>query len=438
MSLPMVASRAAQRVRDDLADPLFRNAYALMLATAATSGLGIVYWVAAARLYSEREVGQASAIVAAMLMLSNVAQLNLSSGLIRFLPRSGPSAFRLVRAAYLGSAAAAVVLAAGLLLVANRLSTHLQFLTSSSWIAVGFVVGTATWCVFSLQDAALTGLRRTPWVPVENAAFGLVKVLLLLGFAGVLPHGGVLLSWLVPMVVALVPVNVFLFGRAIPAERAAYRPAVGTDPAGTVEAAPHSMREIARFVSIDYVGTLFGHACTTALPLIVVAVAGAEANAHFYMAWTVATALDLIAVNTAISLTVEGAHDRDALARRRRDALRRCLRLLLPAVAVVVLLAPTLLHAFGSGYADASTVLRLLALAVVPRAVVLIYLASLRVERRLGAVVAAQAGTCVLMLAGTFLLLPVLSVTGVGVAWLVTQLAVAAVAGPAMRWQTNQ
>ena len=34
------------------------------------------------------------------------------------------------------------------------------------------------WGVFSLQDAALTGLRQAHWVPVENAIFGVLKLAL--------------------------------------------------------------------------------------------------------------------------------------------------------------------------------------------------------------------------------------------------------------------
>jgi O-antigen/teichoic acid export membrane protein len=422
MSAAVVAARVAQRIRDDLADPLFRNAYSLMLATVITSGVGILYWVAAARLYTTEEVGQAAAVIAAMLTLANVAQLNLTSGLVRFLPRSGSGARRLVGGAYLSSGVAALVLATGLLAVAPTMSAHLGFLVSSPAIATAFVVGTVSWCVFSLQDAALTGLRRTTWVPVENAAFSVTKMLLLVAMVPLLPRGGILLSWIVPMVIALIPVNLFLFRRVIP-ENGRGSP-VATNP--------RLLGEVTRFVSVDYVGTLLGHACTTALPLIVVAVAGAEANAKFYMSWTVATVLDLIAVNTALSLTVEGSLEPAALARRRRQALQRCMRLFLPAVAAVVLFAPMVLQAFGSEYANGSTLLRLLALAVVPRAVVLLYLASLRVERRVGRVVVVQAIVCAGMLGATVVLLPVLQVEGVGVAWLATQLAMAAFALPAL------
>ncbi len=42
-------------------NPLFRNAYALMLNTGISALLGLGFWLAAARYYSESAVGQGSA-----------------------------------------------------------------------------------------------------------------------------------------------------------------------------------------------------------------------------------------------------------------------------------------------------------------------------------------------------------------------------------------
>ena len=45
--------------------------------------------------------------------------------------------------------------------------------------ACWFVVSTARGRSFSLQDSALTGLRASVWIPLENAAYGVVKLGLL-------------------------------------------------------------------------------------------------------------------------------------------------------------------------------------------------------------------------------------------------------------------
>jgi O-antigen/teichoic acid export membrane protein len=413
---------AAQRARHHLAEPLFRNAYALILAELLTSGLGILFWAVAARMYGTEDVGRGSALVAAMLTLANFAQLNLQIGILRFLPAAGARAGSFVRRGYAITAAVATALALAFVVVAPGVSERLRFLAELPQLSVAFVIGVPMWCIFALQDSALTAVRRAPWVPVENGLFSLMKVIFLVVLAGVLPSAGVMVAWLVAMALTLPPVNYYLFTRALPRRTAAAQ-----------TGRPFVFSDIARFVSADYVGTLLAHSSTTALPLLVVSLFGAKANALFFMAWTIGTSLTLIATNTGYSLTVEGAMDERRLAEHGRQALRRCLQLVVPGAALVVLLAPWLLAVFGPEYGAASDLLRLLALAAVPASVVLLYIAVLRVQRRLRRLVVVQAALCGSTLTLAVVAAPWLSIVGVGAAWLVTQLVVCAAILPDLR-----
>src|SRR6266542_1396481 len=76
--------------------PLYRNAYALTLSDAISNGLGIVYWIIAARFYAASDVGLNSAMLETMMFLSGISQLNLSGALIRFIPSAGSATNRLV------------------------------------------------------------------------------------------------------------------------------------------------------------------------------------------------------------------------------------------------------------------------------------------------------------------------------------------------------
>jgi hypothetical protein len=57
---------------------LFRNAYALMLNTGISAVLGLGFWLAAARYYSESAVGQGSAAIAAMKFLAGLTAVTLT------------------------------------------------------------------------------------------------------------------------------------------------------------------------------------------------------------------------------------------------------------------------------------------------------------------------------------------------------------------------
>src|SRR5918999_4903257 len=113
----------------------------------------------------------------------------------------------------------------------------------------------------------------------------------------------------------------------------------------------------------------------TLLPIVVVAVAGPEQGAYFYLAWLVFTSLQLIPNYLVASLTVEAVHDTDGLARQARRVLAYMVRLFAPAVVVVSLAAPWILAVFGEGYAaEGADLLRVGALGLIPYAVNVLFI----------------------------------------------------------------
>lgn len=398
-------------------DFFVRGANALMLSTVLSSAFGFAFWVVAARVYSPHELGQDSAAISALLMLSNFAQLNLFFGLTRFVPIAGRFARRLVVAAYAACSVASVLLAAGFLLIAPHFS-DLEMLARGPGAKAIFIGAVVLWGLFALQDAVLAGSRKADWIPVENALFGLVKLGSLLLVAGHI-RAGVFTSWNVAVLLAVVPVNYLLFRRVLP--RAA----------ATAEGHTLHLTRVARFVAVDYVGTLFLQLYTTALPLLVVALLGAEANGRYYVAYVIVSALDLLSVNLATSLLVEGARDEGQLGVLSRRTVRRVVAIVVPAVAFMVLSASYLLAVFGAQYAEgSSTTLRLLALGSLPRAVGIVYMSTLRVRRRVSGVVLIQAGTATVIIVAAAGFAPWLGVIGVALAWLLGHTAVAVAVAP--------
>lgn len=398
---------------------LFRNAYALMAATVLTSALGMAFWAVAARMYDAETVGRAAAAIAAMLLVANAAQLNLSVGLMRFLPVTAGHEKKLVLTSYLAAAFVGFMLSSAFLLISPILLPELQFLTDSAIPTFLFISGVVVWTVFSLQDAVLTGIRAAIWVPIENTAFGVLKLLLLVVLAAGLSTYGILVSWVVPMAVMLVPVNLLIFRHLLPRMRT---------PTASVSEMP-APRSMAKFIGGDYVGTLLSHTSTTALPLLVISLAGPEESAVFYVAWTLGAALDFIATGTASSFLVEGAAHPDTAIAYRHAAAKRATLLLAPALVGTALLADPLLWFFGQEYRQARWAVVLLCLAALPRMLLLLRLAHLRIQRRISTVVWLQALGCAAMLSLSTLALQLgLGSTGVAGCWLITETIVLAAA----------
>ncbi|MCO6008351.1 hypothetical protein NE236_25570 [Actinoallomurus purpureus] len=357
-------------LRSELANPLFRNAYALMINGGLTGVLGLGYWLLAARFYSPAEVGRQSAQNQAMMFLGGLTALNFI--LIRFIPEMGQGTSRLVLRTYVAGIAAAATLAAGFLLTLSWWGpsfSHLSGLGSG----IFFVAAVVSWSLFTAQDGVLTGLRHATGVLGKNTLFAALKIVLLVALADALPQDGIAISWVLAALLLLIPVEGVIHQRLIPRHVAA---TAGDRPVPTGA-------EIGRYLAGDYTGTLFYYALCNLIPVVVAARLDARTNAFFYLAWVLGATVDVLAVNMATSLTVEGAFDARGLAAACRSVLVRMTLILLPATVVLLLGARLGLSLFGPGYArHGAPLLRILALATLPKALIEVYIGVLRVQRR--------------------------------------------------------
>ncbi|MDQ3851174.1 MAG: hypothetical protein M3296_11245 [Actinomycetota bacterium] len=402
---------AADRRTRDRDDPLIRTANSLVLNVVISSALGFGFWIAAARSLPSTAVGRDSALVAAMVALSSICQLNLAAGIHRFLRVTRLSPARVIVGAYGASGMVALLGATAFVLIAPALSSEFGFLREREWLAPLFVAAVVLWGVFNLQDAALTALRRAPWVPIENATFGILKIALLPPLIATGVVHSIFIAWMIPMVLLLIPMNFLLFARAVP-----QRPPRG---AGASPVERFGRRGLARFLAQDYVGTIFMLTTMTVLPLVVVATIGSSAGAHFYMPFMIITAFDLIFVNIASSVTVEGGAAGGEFPLLVRRVVRRFGAMLAGGVAVLAVGAPLILLPFGASYAEAGApVLRLLACASAARAVVGLYVAVCRIEGRSMRILEIQALTLAGVMTLTVLLGGAHGITGVAMGWL--------------------
>ncbi|MDX6426585.1 MAG: hypothetical protein QOD52_1990 [Gaiellaceae bacterium] len=414
------ASRAATGRIASLAThvvtPLYRDGYALVLSSGITALVGFVYWAVAAHAYSPEAIGLNSVLISSMMFLAGISQLNLSNVLVRFVPTAGRHTRRLVLASYGASAVVAAAASASFIAVAGRWSGTFRALDSSVGLQLWFVGATIVWCIFVLEDGVLTGLGQAVWTPIESAFFSVAKLALLVALAALLSTYGVFASWTIAVAAAVVPVNIFVFRRLIPRAAAAPLP-----PESGV-----TRREFVRYVVADYVGASCWLASVTLLPVIVAQQAGTAAAGYFSLAWIVAFPLLLVSANMGASLIVHGVRDQSSLARLSRQMIVQTWRVVVPAAAVLAVCGPYLLDVFGAAYShEGATLLRILAVAAVANVVNTIAVSAARVQRRMTFVVVVLASQCVLSLGLAVPLLRLYGIVGVGLSWLIGQVAVA-------------
>jgi O-antigen/teichoic acid export membrane protein len=411
--------------------PLYREGYALVLNQGVTSLLGVVYWLIAARHYAAHVVGLNSAAISAMIFLAGVSQLNLMSALMRFIPVAGRQSARFVLASYLFCVASAAVVALVFLWGIEVWAPALRFLTSSPWVVLWFTAATIAWSIFNLQDGVLTGLRAAVLVPFENLVYSVAKIALLVAWAATSSRYGILASWTVGLTASLVAVNILIFRRLLPRH---------VEQADDRRRAP-TRRQIARFVSADFLGSLFWLGATTLMPVIIVALDSPTANAYFSLAWMVALPVFAVSGATGQALVVSGSGDESALPAYTRRVLGQTAGIVVPFALALAVAAPHVLSLFGADYArHGATTLSFLALAAIPNVVTFLYVSVYRVRRRMSAVIRVLGSLCGLVLGLGVVLLHVFGIPGVGLAWLIAESLVAVtllVTDPRALWRAR-
>jgi len=222
-----------------------------------------------------------------------------------------------------------------------------------------------------------------------------------------------------PLVLIVPAVNWLIFGKYL------------RRPESLGKGARVQPREVIRFAAVDYAGALLGQIYISLVPLLVVSILGATANATFYVAWTITSGLGLVANSFATSLLVEGAAAPHRLPELTRGVLTRCALIMTLGVAVLGLGARPILTIYGAQYAaQASGLLGLLALTVVPRSLVVITFSLDRLAGRVGRASLTNLALAVLVFGGTWLALTRFGIDGVALAWGGSHLVIALVRAP--------
>ncbi len=382
---------------------LLDSAACLLGAEIVASLIGFAFWGAAARLYTPQQVGLASAVLAAVTLVSSIAGLGTSTGLARFLPLSLRPC-RLLNSITTLNVACGVLVGTWYLAGARIWCPSLAFLWQDARLAVAFIAFVASSALGTVAKMAFVARHRARYALCYTCTVNVGRLLLLLSLR---PLGGIGLVGSVAMACAVA--TALSLWRHLPRVVAGYRPRLQLNTQDLTSTVPYSLA--------NYLAGLLVSSSRTLLPLMVVETLGQEANAHAYTALMVGALLASPAAALSTAAFAEGAH-----APRRMDAILRpvtvlSLGLSVPAAATLAAAAPQVLSLFGASYArEAAGLMRWLALAAPLVALKELYLARLRVEARMRGLIACSAASSLLTLALSAVLMPRLGISGIGTA----------------------
>jgi O-antigen/teichoic acid export membrane protein len=349
------------------------NSLALIAAKVASLGLGFAFWVAAARLFPQAEVGIAAGVVAAMMLCTQLMLIGVGSAVIVQLPRNrsrpGPlldTAFVIVAIASLLGAAAFLVLAAGAF-------SELDVVSSSALYSVEFLIASVFGTVWILLDQVSTAQRRGDHALIRALMLGVFMFALLGGLAAASGSEGsevIFAPWAIGTL-AVCAVGFVQLKRSL-----GYRL--------RARLFKRHARTLVRLGVANHMLTLAERAPGLVLPIVVIELVSPEANAAWYAAWAMATVVYWVPMQFGMTLFAELADEPASMSELVRRGLRHSLAIAATGALVVAAGASQLLSLLGEGYAEAGAQpLRLLLLAFLPMAFVQAYFAVCRATGRL-------------------------------------------------------
>lgn len=387
-----------QRARARL---LYTNSFFLWLSAGLGAAFGFAFWTLAARWYGSAEVGLASAALAGWSLLVSFSHLGLGLGIVRFLPEEAGRETRLINACLTATLAvaalAAVVFLLGLAVWAPELA-YLQALPQGAGFLLFVVAGAAS----VIQDKACLAARDAAYVAMKTALVQVLRVALLVLFVGLAGAFGIVAA------AGLAAVCGFLCGfpllrRALPG----YRLELVLEGRILAALLPYSLGSYgAEFLLL---------LPNLVLPLLVVALAGPEEAAYFYVSWFTGQLLLSLSLQVALALFVEGARHSDGLLPLSRDALLFCSALLGAGFLLVLFFGSDVLVVFGAEYSRASArLLSLVALAAIPAALNSLCLAAQRVHKDVASMFPLSGLVAAATIGVSYVLIPRLGLEGAG------------------------
>jgi O-antigen/teichoic acid export membrane protein len=382
----------------------YTNTVYLWLATVAFALLGFTFWIIVARLYPPEAVGLGGTVVTSAIILAQVSQLGLGYVLIGFIPHTGPEAPILLSRSLVAVVVASLLAGSIFLSIVPLWSQDLQeLLWKDAGHAGGFVAFVILVTVAEQLRFTFIAYQRGIFVLALITFGGLLRLFLASLVAGLGSAFGIVTGHGLAILLSILIAMLFFLPRCT----GKLQIPLALDVWRLAPFASFSLSNLASHVLTVLVWQL--------LPLLVIALAGAEEAGFFYMAWAVAGIILIMTQQLALSLFVEGSNDSRGFRLQASGALVVGVTLGILFAVATYFLGDLVLLLFGREYVEqSSSVLKVLAVATPLAAVTYVYLGIERVRQRLVPLVIVSAIVTVVMLGAIAVLVPRMGIIGAG------------------------
>ena len=400
-------------------DPLYRNSIFLITSLFLNAVTGFIFWVIATRLYSAEDVGLASAIISAAMLLHLFSLMGFEFSLAHYIPSSDHKyRCELIIMSFIVVSILSILLTFIFLLslnIYNWSQALTNIMKKDIYICLFFTLFTTTISLTALQTLGIfVGFRKTEYSFVQNAISSISKVMILPFLTSFGVYGifmSVTLSTFLAFIVGLILTLKLISLYNIKHMKLRIKQA----------------RSVIHFSLGNYFGKILELLPEYCLPLIITNVLGAEENAYFYIAWMLSSILFMIPRLVSHLLLAECSYNPKKIKDYSIEALKFSNIMSLPIIIGVFIFGEhILLLFFGEEYARKSfEILLILCISNIPFSFNATYLAIKRVKEEVGKVITIYGFIAFFTLLASQYLLQRFGLFGAGIAWILAQSIVA-------------
>jgi O-antigen/teichoic acid export membrane protein len=386
-------------------DNLRRNAIFIFLSNCIIALSGFAFWIINAHLFSARDVGLAAALISLLTTISSFSSLGVNNLFLRFMPTHQQKQ-ALLNTGFLLVGLTSILLATLVFFFIPDILPKLTFFENQKSNLFFFIFFSLGITLNSITNSAFIAFRATLPLLIINMIFGVIRITIVLLARG---HGleSMYLAYSAANLIAAILSLLYL------ANKHAYRPSLSLK-IGVLES-------LKKFTFGSYFTNIVGGLPQMLLPLVVVSKFGANQNAYFYMALTIASLLYLLPASIGQSVTVEISYDLSSFKAHIKHAAYAIAGTMIPAIVILVSLSNLILSVFGPDYAQAaSSLLRLFAIAGLFVGINYVAGSVLTIKRKIGAQFFVNAVNAIVAVGGTIIFADRLF--SVGIVWLVGEL----------------
>lgn len=379
-------------------NPLYKSSFFITFSRFLNAGIGFIFWIVAAKLYSVEDVGIATNLIASMGIIMSFSKFGFDFSLIRYI--------NIIEKEKVVNTSLSVTMIASFIigiiyLIGINYSSDLNIIGSNFMNLGFFLIFAMMETIVVIIGVALTAIRKADYYFIQNFVLAIrVPLLIPLAFLGSFGiFGSVGLAFMFAGLASILYIN-----KTIKID---------------FKIDKKFIKESFMFSGGNYISNVFSTVPSLILPILVLNLLGEAEAAKYYIAFAIGNLVLIIPTALSTSLFVEGSHGEDL----RKNVLITGLALyslLIPCVIFIYYSGGYFLSLIGKEYVESIELLRILALSSLLVAMNNIFIAihniKMRVERN------------VILNLILFLLLPSLSyffilkfgIVGIGYAWIVT------------------